>query len=128
MKFIPLDEKERDALTKALKSNAEDGAPIYMDPKTTRFTEMNPHDEEVIAAIRSVPCHYAEDIVRVLRVIEYEGPRSWVEMCIRTRQIKGEHQLNHVDYSPLHIIRESIIGEIPTIIQRASDEPEKQSS
>ncbi len=61
MKFTPLTGNERDALTKALNRNVENGAPIYMDPKKTTFRmdQSDPHDEEVIAAIRSVPCHYA---------------------------------------------------------------------
>lgn len=75
--FKPLSEVERKELSAALKGNAEAGkdSPLYMDPKDTSFvprnriagllnraTPLTPadpvEDEEVIAAIGSVPCHY----------------------------------------------------------------------
>lgn len=34
-----------------------------------------------------------QEIVRVLRVIEYEGPRSWVEETVR-KSIHGEKQVS----------------------------------
>jgi hypothetical protein len=59
MKFTPLTADEVQNLTQALRSNAEADKPIYMDPKDTSFRgSSEAHDEEVIAAIRSVPCHY----------------------------------------------------------------------
>lgn len=74
-----------------------------------------------------------EDIVRVLRVVEYEGPRSWVEATV-AKSIHGEKDVSQFyhekeDFRSGHdrdrrtrkIIRAATIGEFPTILQRASD-------
>lgn len=60
MDFRAFDTKECERLRNALRSNAEDGLPIYMDRRNTSFLTKNdePTDEEVITAIKSVPCHY----------------------------------------------------------------------
>jgi hypothetical protein len=60
MDFRPLQESERRDLIQALRGNAESGTSILMDRKTTRFagTADDVPDEEVINAIKSVPCHY----------------------------------------------------------------------
>lgn len=60
MDFRPLVETERKQLLTALRGNAEGGGVILMDRKDTSFvgTAEDVTDEEVIAAIRSVPCHY----------------------------------------------------------------------
>ncbi|MBX7105365.1 MAG: hypothetical protein K1X57_14875 [Gemmataceae bacterium] len=60
MDFRPLQDAERRDLIQALRGNADKGISILMDRKTTRFTGTadDVPDEEVINAIRSVPCHY----------------------------------------------------------------------
>lgn len=60
MDFRPLQDAERRDLIQALRGNAEKGSSILMDRKTTRFVGSADEvpDEEVINAIRSVPCHY----------------------------------------------------------------------
>ena len=57
------------------------------------------------------------DRVRVLRVLEYEGPREWVEHSIRERSVKGERKFL-LDGC---IIRESIIGETPAVLVQGPD-------
>jgi hypothetical protein len=51
---------ERRQLLNALRANAEDGRAILMDRRDTGFagTADDVTDEEVIAAIQSIPCHY----------------------------------------------------------------------
>ena len=46
------------------------------------------------------------DRVRVIRVLEYEGPREWVEACILQRTVKGTKDLGNGC-----IIREAMVGE-----------------
>lgn len=60
MDFRPLTEDERRQLATALKANAQDNHAILMDRRTTRFagTTEDVTDDEVITAIKSVPCHY----------------------------------------------------------------------
>jgi len=60
MDFRPLQEAERRDLIQALRGNADRGLSILMDRRTTRFagTADEVPDEEVINAIKSVPCHY----------------------------------------------------------------------
>jgi len=60
MDFRALNDTERTKLLGALRGNAELGHTILMDRKDTSFagtTDEIP-DDEVISAIRSVPCHY----------------------------------------------------------------------
>lgn len=60
MDFRPLAELERRSVVTALRGNADRGVALLMDPKDTRFTgtaEEVP-DDQVIAAVKSVPCHY----------------------------------------------------------------------
>jgi len=60
MDFRPLNELERKELVSALRGNAEQGRAILLDRRDTTFagsTDEVP-DDEVISAIRSVPCHY----------------------------------------------------------------------
>ncbi|MER3414636.1 MAG: hypothetical protein C4297_00270 [Gemmataceae bacterium] len=61
MDFRPLNDTERRQLLTALRANAEEGRAIVMDPRTTRFvgTADDVREEEVISAIKSIPCHYA---------------------------------------------------------------------
>ena len=60
MDFRPLSDTERRQLVTALRGNAENGLAILMDRRDTSFvgTTKEVADEEVISAIRSVPCHY----------------------------------------------------------------------
>ncbi len=60
MDFRPLNEMERKQLVNALRGNAEQGRVLLLDRRDTSFVgsaEEVP-DEEVISAIKSVPCHY----------------------------------------------------------------------
>jgi len=60
MDFRPLAEVERRQLIDALRSNVESDRAILMDHRDTSFAGSSDDatDEEVIFAIRSVPCHY----------------------------------------------------------------------
>jgi len=60
MDFRPLNDRERGQLIAALRGNAESDRAILMDRRTTRFAGVldDVTDEEVISAIKSVPCHY----------------------------------------------------------------------
>jgi hypothetical protein len=60
MDFRPLNDTERRQLVGALRGNAENDLAILMDRRDTGFagTTDEVTDEEVIFAIRSVPCHY----------------------------------------------------------------------
>lgn len=60
MDFRPLNDTERRQLISSLRGNAENNRAILIDRRDTSFlgsTEEVP-DEEVINAIKSVPCHY----------------------------------------------------------------------
>jgi len=60
MDFRPLSEMERRTLVTALRGNSDRGLALLMDRKDTSFagTSEEVPDEEVINAIKSVPCHY----------------------------------------------------------------------
>jgi hypothetical protein len=60
MDFRPLNDTERRQLINALRGNAESDRAILMDRRDTSFagTADEVTDEEVITAIKSVPCHY----------------------------------------------------------------------
>jgi hypothetical protein len=60
MDFRPLATAEREKLVEALRGNSDSGLSILMDRKDTSFRGVADEvpDEEVISAIRSVPCHY----------------------------------------------------------------------
>jgi len=60
MDFRPLNDTERRQLITALRGNADSGRVLLMDRKDTGFagTTDEVTDEEVINAIKSVPCHY----------------------------------------------------------------------
>jgi hypothetical protein len=60
MDFRPLNDTERRQLINALRGNAESDRAILMDRRDTGFagTAEEITDEEVISAIKSVPCHY----------------------------------------------------------------------
>jgi hypothetical protein len=60
MDFRPLLDTERRNLLAALRGNAQDNRAILMDRRDTHFagTAEEVTDDEVITAIKSVPCHY----------------------------------------------------------------------
>jgi hypothetical protein len=60
MDFRPLNPMELTQLTGALRGNAKQGRAILTDRRDTSFagTTEDVTDDEVIVAIRSVPCHY----------------------------------------------------------------------
>jgi len=60
MDFRPLNDTERRQLITALRGNAESDRAILTDLRDTSFAGTSDEitDEEVITAIRSVPCHY----------------------------------------------------------------------
>lgn len=60
MDFRPLTELERRQLVTALRGNADGNRVLLLDRKDTHFagTAEDVPDEEVIHAIKSVPCHY----------------------------------------------------------------------
>jgi len=60
MDFRPLNDTERRQLVNALRGNAESERVILVDRRDTSFagTSDEVSDEEVISAIKSVPCHY----------------------------------------------------------------------
>jgi len=52
------------------------------------------------------------DRVRVIRVLEYEGPRDWVEDCLSHRGVKGTKNLGNGC-----VIREAIVGDFPAVVE-----------
>ena len=60
MDFRPLNDTERRQLFNALRGNADSDRAILIDHRDTSFagTTDEVTDEEVISAIKSVPCHY----------------------------------------------------------------------
>jgi len=60
MDFRPLNDTERQKLLDALRGNAQNNLTILMNQRDTSFVGAAEEvtDEEVISAIKSVPCHY----------------------------------------------------------------------
>jgi hypothetical protein len=60
MDFRPITDTERRQLVAALRGNVESNQAIMMDRRDTSFvgSANDVTDEEVISAIKSVPCHY----------------------------------------------------------------------
>ncbi len=60
MDFRPLAEAERRQLLAALRGNADRGLALLMDRRDTTFigTAEELPEEEVMTAVKSVPCHY----------------------------------------------------------------------
>ncbi len=60
MDFRPLNDMERQKLIDALRGNAQSNLTILMNQRDTSFVGATEEvtDEEVISAIKSVPCHY----------------------------------------------------------------------
>jgi len=55
------------------------------------------------------------DIVRVMKIIIYEGPREWVEETVKRSTVKGTH---YVDSNRSKKISGYIINEFPEIIKQ----------
>ncbi len=63
----------------------------------------------------------SEEVVRVLRVIEYIGPRSWVESTV-ARSIHGTKDLNNfIGDKPPKMIRAATIGTYPEILAKGEE-------
>ena len=60
MDFRPLNDTERRQLIGALRGNADNNNVMLMDRRDTSFVGSSEEvpDEEMINAIKSVPCHY----------------------------------------------------------------------
>jgi hypothetical protein len=60
MDFRPLTDTERRQLVSALRGNADSDRALLLDRRDTSFigTADEVPDDEVITAIKSVPCHY----------------------------------------------------------------------
>jgi len=60
MDFRPLAEAERRQLLTALRGNADRGIALLLDRRDTSFagTADDVPDEQVVVAVKSVPCHY----------------------------------------------------------------------
>jgi hypothetical protein len=60
MDFRPLNDTERRQLISSLRGNAENNRAILLDRRDTSFVGSADEvtDDEVINAIKSVPCHY----------------------------------------------------------------------
>ncbi len=62
------------------------------------------------------------DKVRVLRVLEYEGDREWVEMCLKQSSVpnNGERAIRKSKYGEYdNVIRSAIVGTFPAIFDDA---------
>lgn len=59
-----------------------------------------------------------EDRVRVLRVLEYEGTREWLEFTLSNNAIKGTKIFDNGC-----TIREASIGEFPQVVEEPKEEP-----
>ena len=52
------------------------------------------------------------DKVRVIRVLEYEGPRDWIEATLAQNAVKGTKNLGNGC-----VIREAIVGDFPVVVE-----------
>jgi hypothetical protein len=60
MDFRPLNDTERRQLIQALRGNVDQDRAILIDRRDTSFlgTADEVTDDEVISAVKSIPCHY----------------------------------------------------------------------
>jgi hypothetical protein len=61
----------------------------------------------------------ASDIVRVLRILEYVGPREWVEHTLNKGGVPATGQIH---LSETQCIRSAILGTYPEILEKANGE------
>lgn len=66
--------------------------------------------------------NYAADRVRVLRIIEYTGPREWVERQIASRGVKGTCAMPFVPKGCS--IREAVLGDTMELLPVLEEESE----
>lgn len=59
------------------------------------------------------------DIVRVLRILEYVGPREWVETTMQKNAVpsNGCYQVDKDKF-----IRSAVIGQYPEILERIAND------
>lgn len=57
-----------------------------------------------------------EDKVRVLRILEYVGPRSWIERMLAERSVKTKKVFRIGYMKEECFIREAVIGDYPEIL------------
>ncbi len=58
------------------------------------------------------------DKVRVIRVLEYEGPRDWMEATLAQNAVKGTKDLGNGC-----VIREAIVGDFPVVVEEEKELP-----
>jgi hypothetical protein len=60
MRFTPLTDTEREQISEALRGNSAGDCALLINPRDTSFvgTAEEVGDDEVVMAIKSVPCHY----------------------------------------------------------------------
>ena len=58
-----------------------------------------------------------EDIIRVIRILEYTGPRKEVEDNLNRRGVKGQRIWGPRE--AICSIREAILGEFPEILEKS---------
>jgi hypothetical protein len=65
------------------------------------------------------------DIVRVLRILEYVGPRDWVETTLNNNAVptNGERRIDKN-----RVIRSAILGSYPEILEQQQDGQENNES
>lgn len=65
----------------------------------------------------------AEDRVRVLRVLEYVGSRSFVDRCLELRTVKGRYYPSriNIDLHDSDYIQEAILGETAEVLSRPTE-------
>ncbi len=66
VEFKKMDKVEAEALRRALDRNASEGKPLKMDPLHTGWVPDDglETDDDVVSAIQSVPCHYADAVLQ----------------------------------------------------------------
>ncbi len=57
---------------------------------------------------------------RILRVLEYEGDREWIDDCIKRRGVKGTQVVGNRGQ-----IREAILGDVAELLPREEKEDGK---
>lgn len=86
-----------------------------IDPDSVKM----PKAEEIRRGLRTTtPEHFLnmpakkpdEDFVRAVRILVYEGPRSWVERTLAESAVKGTRHFGSGK------IKSAMIGEVPEVI------------
>jgi len=61
------------------------------------------------------------DRVRVIRVLEYEGPRDWIEVTLAQNAVKGTR-----NFGGGCVIREATVGAFPAVVEEIKEVPYKR--